>query len=75
MTAPQVTQIGILDAQVCVPSDWTDAQAEAFINADHPAGTTHGWVVCHEGDDTLAGAPERVPCAEREGFVHMRLVC
>lgn len=72
---PEVTQQGVLDMQVCVPAEWDDEQVRVFANAENLCGTTRGWCVCKVGSDTLAGAPERVPCAEREGFVHIRLEC
>ena len=70
---PEVTQRGVLDMQVCVPTDWTDEQAKAFADAENCCGTQNGWQVCKAGCSTLNGAPERVPCAERAGFVHIRL--
>lgn len=70
---PSVTRRGILDCQVCVPSTYTDSEVIAFAETANPCGTTNGWFIRHEGDPLLNGAPERQPCAEREGFVHVML--
>jgi hypothetical protein len=59
--------------QVCVPTEWTDEQAIAFGESENPCGTMHGWAIRREGDELLEGDPERVPCAKREGFVHIML--
>jgi len=64
---PQVLREDLLWLAVCVPEDWTDAQIEDFANRAAPAGTSHGWVVHH-----AEGA--RVPCAERDGYVHVVLM-
>ncbi|HTG26077.1 MAG TPA: hypothetical protein VK681_39130 [Reyranella sp.] len=75
MSGAQVTQSGMLDMQVCVPTEWDDEAVKEFADREILAGTTHGWQVARQGHATLAGADERVPCAQREGFVHVRLVC
>jgi hypothetical protein len=69
----EVTRTGALDMQVCVPVAWTDAAVKEFADRENPCGTTHGWQIRREGDDALAGKPERNPCADREGFVHIML--
>lgn len=69
----EVTRYGFLDMQVCVPKDWTDEQVIAFAESEYPCGTEYGWTVRKEGDDALAGSPERNPCQEREGHVHIML--
>ena len=66
---PEITRYGILDMQVCVPKDWTDEQVLEFAEANNPGG----WQIRREGDPFLNGDPERVPCDEREGFVHIML--
>lgn len=71
----EITYIGFLDMQVCVPKEFTDYDAEAFANRSNPAGTSNGWMVRKEGDESLAGQPSRVPCSEREGCVHIMLDC
>lgn len=68
---PVVTKIGIFDMQVCVPVDWSDEKATKFANAHNPCGTEGGWQMRKEGDKNLKGDPERVPCAERPGCVHI----
>lgn len=68
-----VTKIGLLDMQVCVPSDWTDDQVTTFAEQRNPCGTTHGWQIRREGDKALAGAKERVQCATLPSNVHIML--
>jgi hypothetical protein len=70
---PEVTKTGALDMQVCVPADWADEQIKDFADRAKLCGTTHGWVIRREGDKRLLGRAERVPCAERPGFVHVML--
>lgn len=67
-TKPEITQIGLLAMQVCVPKEFTDAEAEQFANAENPTGCNSNWGVRHE-------APVRVDCEEREGCVHLVLTC
>lgn len=71
----EVTKIGMLDMQVCVPEDWTDEQAESFANRENPAGTTHGWKLRAADDPAQAGAPIRVKCRGRDAHVHIMLTC
>lgn len=72
---PAVTKTGIFDMQVCVPDTYTDDQITAFANETNPAGTMHGWFIRKQGDEALAGADEKVKCAERLGCVHVMLDC
>jgi len=65
---PQVTIAGVFAMQVCVPKNWTDAQAEEFAQSEHPSGTSGGWQVVKDGEDS-----ERVDCEEKIGFVHVLL--
>lgn len=53
---------------VCVPAEWNDEQVVAYAGMDCPAGTENGWRVHTSGPD-----PVRVPCQEKEGFVHLVL--
>lgn len=69
----EVTRMGALDMQVCVPADWTDAETLAFAEQQYPCGTEYGWQIRKEGDPHLQGAPERVACHSREGHVHIML--
>ena len=69
----EVTQRNVLDMQVCVPTSWDDAQVLAFASVENPCGTQGGWFIRQEGSRLLCGAPERRPCAEREGYVHIML--
>lgn len=68
-----VTRRGALDMQVCVPADWTDEQAKAFADRENACGTENGWFIRRAGDEALAGAPERRPCADRPNFAHIML--
>ena len=70
---PEVTRVGILDMQVCVPKDWTDEQVKEFADRENLCGTTHGWGIRKQGDRALAGADERVICSKRKNFVHIML--
>jgi hypothetical protein len=71
MTA-QVTRFGLLDMQVCIPTDWTDTQIVAFAEEQYPNGA-NGWTIRRQGDPALNGDPERQPCTGREGHVHIML--
>ena len=72
MTA-QITRMCAFDMQVCVPADWGDDQIKNFADLNNPCGTVNGWFIRKEGDKALAGAPERVRCAVRSGYVHVML--
>lgn len=73
MSEAQVTRAGLLGMQVCIPAAWTDEQAKEFADAENFCGTANGWQVRKEGSALLNGDPERCPCAERAGFVHLML--
>lgn len=69
-----VTRRSALDMQVCVPADWTDDQVKTFADHENPCGTENGWQIRREGDEALAGAPERVHCADNPANrVHITL--
>ncbi len=68
---PVVSNLNILCIQVCVPENWTDKQALEFAEKENPCGTRGGWHMRRNGDKLLMGDPERRPCDEREGFVHI----
>lgn len=69
----EITHQGVFDLQVCVPEDWTDEEVETFVGAMVPCGTTTGWQIRKEGHEALQGDPERMPCEDREDFVHIVL--
>lgn len=69
----EVTRRGALDMQVCVPEGATDEAIIQFANSVNPCGTTYGWQIRRDGDEALDGDPERQPCAQRDGFVHVVL--
>lgn len=72
-TEPSITKAGLLSMQVCVPKEWTDNEVKNFAEGQNPCGTMNGWQVRKEDNELLEGQPERVNCAEREGFVHVLL--
>lgn len=67
-----VTRTGALDMQVCVPSEWSDEQVKCFADSKNPCGTENGWFIRKDAK-LLRGDPERNPCAQRKGFVHVML--
>lgn len=69
----EVIRRGILDMQACVPVGWSDEQVKVFADKENLCGTSGGWMIRRQGDAALAGAPERIPCLERAGFVHVML--
>jgi hypothetical protein len=69
----EVTKAMALDMQVCVPSEWTDEDVLKFANENNACGTEHGWHIRKQGDQALAGYPERNPCEARSGYVHIML--
>lgn len=70
---PQITFHSLLSLQVCVPSEWDDEQVGHFAEKQMPCGTSLGWQIRRGGDPLLGDYPERNPCAERAGFVHIML--
>jgi len=72
MTA-EVTMRGVLDMQVCVPTEWTDEQVLTFASRANYCGTTNGWFIRREGNPALLGDPERASCQDRAGHVHIML--
>lgn len=68
-----VTKRKPLSIQVCTPEGWSDDLVKAFADKDTECGTELGWVIRKEGDKDLKGDPERNPCSERKGFVHITL--
>lgn len=69
-----VTRVGPLDMQVCVPDQWTDEEVIKFADRKNRCGTHAGWQIRREGDEALLlGMPERNPCDERPGYVHVTL--
>ena len=67
---PALTHAGFLDCQVCVPKDWTDAQALEFAEKIFPCGTTNGWFI-RTDPELLGGDPYRNQCCEFESHVHI----
>lgn len=67
----EITLRGALCCQACIPKHWTDAQAKAFADTENLCGTENGWFLRKQGDPALAGCDERVPCLDRQGFVHV----
>lgn len=70
---PEVTWYSLLDMQVCVSAEWSDADVLRFAEDQFPCGTANGWCIRRAGSERLSGMPERDPCADRAGFVHIML--
>ena len=70
---PEVTQEGLFSIQVCVPENWTDEQVKKFANKEVLCGTEQGWIIRKDGDEALAGDPERANCNSKQSFVHIVL--
>jgi len=70
---PEVSRWGFLSMQVCVPKDFTNKQVLDFAEEANPCGTANGWTIRKEGNKDLSGMPERNPCEQREGCVHIIL--
>ena len=70
---PEVTKTSFLCMQVCVPKHWDDEQIVNFAEQENPCGTESGWLIRRQGSEYLGGDDERVPCCERDGFVHIML--
>lgn len=66
--APEVLRVCLLQMQVCVPKEYSDAQVEDFANMESPTGISSIWVIRRE-------VPERADCEERCGCVHLVLNC
>jgi hypothetical protein len=69
----EITKNGALDMQVCIPSRWTNKQIVDFANRSNLCGTAGGWHIRKNGDPLLNGDPERQPCLQRKGHVHVML--
>ena len=52
---------------------WADDQIISFAEHAYPCGTMNGWSIRKEGNPRLNSTPARVPCAAREGYVHIML--
>ena len=71
----EITYMGLLDTQVCVPERWTDEEVEEWTNSHYPTGCNMIWKIRKTGSPFLCGSLERVPCSSRKGFVHIMLDC
>lgn len=69
----EVTRMGALDMQVCVPKDWDDEQVISFAELENPCGTSNGWCIRKQGNPLLLDMAERGQCGKRNGFVHIML--
>ncbi len=66
----EVTKRAPLTMQVCVPNKWTKKQIEEFANISILSGTQNGWMIVNKNDRCLDGAPLRVKCEDKKGFIH-----
>lgn len=71
MTTAMILKVGLCDCQVCVPQDWTEEQAEAFANTQHPTGIRSRWKV----RDPSNGDARRVTCGDDNTKVHYLMSC
>lgn len=71
----EVTRVGLLCCQVCVPGTFTDEQVLEYVNSANPAGTERGWSIRKQGHPMLSGENERVQCNLHEENVHVMLEC
>ena len=69
---PEVSRMGFLDMQVCVPSSWDDKSVKDYADKNNLCGTVNGWAIRKESSN-LFGSPERVKCHDKEDFVHIML--
>lgn len=67
---PVVTRNGLFTMQVCVPKTFTDEETVEYANRVNPAGTSHGWFLCQQGNPVLNGDDSIVQCLERPNCVH-----
>jgi len=58
----------ILWCAVCVPRAWATARIESEVNSTNPAGTSNGWVVGADAEDTD-------DCPDDPKRIHVRLWC
>jgi hypothetical protein len=72
---PMVLRNTLLACQACVPHEWTNDQAQTFVNIDNPTGIESHWRMRKNGSELLGGCAERVPCEGRAGFVHIMFDC
>jgi len=66
----QILRRGVFGISVCIPKDWTDQQVIDFVEADSPCGTADGW---QPSARTEENCNKRIPCEDREGYMHMVL--
>lgn len=70
---PQIVKSNFINMQVCVPENYTDEEVREFAERENPCGTACGWQIRKEGHKYLEGYPERNPCGDRAGYVHIML--
>jgi len=71
---PEIVRWSLLNLQVCVPEEYTDAEVIEFADHNHRTGLDHGWRIVR-ADEMTDGSPERNPCSQRKGCVHVLLSC
>ena len=69
---PEVVRNMIFALQLCVPKDWTDEAIIEFGNFEAPGAT---WVIRRTEEYKDAGNDdlERMPCEDKDDFVHVVL--
>jgi hypothetical protein len=69
----EMSRLGILDMQVCVPWEWSDLEVERFAEYVNPCGTQAGWRLRKQGHSLLNGDNERVQCERYPHRCHIML--
>lgn len=64
---PSVVIARVMAMQLCVPAQWTDEQVIVFAESQRHTG----WKIRKAGHPKLNGDPERAPCEDRRGYVHI----
>ena len=75
MARMQIINKYIFSTQVCAEESATDQEIEEYVNCVLPTGLDSKWVIRKQGDTVLEGDPERQPCEDKSGWVHVMLDC
>ena len=60
----KIVRVGVLYMIVCVPVEWETDDIVQFAEDENPSGIMRKWSICQV---------EPVKCAEKPGFVHVKL--
>ena len=70
MNEAEIVRAKPLTMQVCVSEKWSKEEIEKFANKVNPSGISSKWEIVEEDDTCLNGDPLRVPCDDKEGYIH-----